>query len=85
MHSFAALYGWNLSGLAVICRKDDFPIRLHSGYVIAVHWFTAIVFAPLGTYYPIFAPLALIGYGFILYMIMFSKGRPVHAQGSPKI
>ena len=75
MHSFASLYGWNLSGLAVICRKDDFPIMLHSGIIITIHWLTAIVFAPLGTYYPVFAALALAGYGFILYMMMFSRGR----------
>jgi hypothetical protein len=74
MHSFASLYGWNLSGLAVICRKDDFPIRLHSSYIIIVHWITAIILAPLGTYFRGFAVLALGGYAFILYMILFSKG-----------
>jgi len=72
MHSFASLYGWNLSGLAVICRKDHFPIRLHSQRVIAVHWLTAIALAPLGTYFLVFAILSLIAYGFILYMILFS-------------
>ena len=74
MHSFASLYGWNLSGLAVICRKNHFPIRLHSQSVIAVHWLTAIALAPLGTYFPVFAILSLIAYGFILYMILFSEG-----------
>jgi len=74
MHSFASLYGWNLSGLAVICRKDDFPIRLHSPSILVVHWITAIVLAPLGTYYRSFALLTLIGYAFILYMILFSRG-----------
>jgi hypothetical protein len=81
MHSFASLYGWNLSGLAVICRKDDFPIRLHSSYIIVVHWITAIVLAPLGTYFIGFAIPALIGYAFILYMILFSKG--VDRSGYP--
>lgn len=61
-------------GLAVICRKDHFPIRLHSEGVITVHWATAILLAPLGTYYAPFAVFALIAYGFILYMILFSKG-----------
>ena len=74
MHSFASLYGWNLSGLAVICRKDHFPIRLHSQGVITVHWATAILLAPLGTYYALFAVFALIAYGYILYMILFSGG-----------
>jgi hypothetical protein len=73
MHSFAALYGWNLSGLAVICRKGDFPISLHSRYIIGIHWVTAVIFAPLGSYYRIFAVCSLLGYGFILYTMLFSK------------
>ncbi|MEA3438565.1 MAG: hypothetical protein U9R43_19030 [Thermodesulfobacteriota bacterium] len=74
MHSFAALYGWNLSGLAVICRRDDFPIQLHSKTIIAIHWITVIILAPLGTYYWPFAACTIICYVFILYMILFSKG-----------
>jgi type IV secretory pathway VirB3-like protein len=78
MHSFASLYGWNLSGLAVICRQHDFPIQLHSGTIITVHWITAIFLAPLGTCFRPFAVAALICYIFILYMILFSKGaKPV--------
>ncbi len=73
MHSFASLYGWNLSGLAVICRKDEFPIVLHSAPLIALHWITAVMLAPLGTYYRPFAILALTGYGAILYFIMFGQ------------
>lgn len=74
MHSFASLYGWNLSGLAVICRQHDFPIKLHSRNIIAAHWITAILLAPLGTYYWPFAVCALVGYFFVLYTILFSKG-----------
>ncbi len=74
MHSFASLYGWNLCGLAVICRRKDFPLRLHSGLVIAVHWLTAVALAPLGSYYRPFSICALACYGFILYMIMLGKG-----------
>jgi len=74
MHSFASLYGWNLSGLAVICRQHDFPIKLHSVAIISVHWITAILLAPLGTFSRMFAIIALICYVFILYMILFSKG-----------
>ena len=78
MHSFASLYGWNLSGLAVICRKDEFPIILHSLPLISLHWITAVILAPLGTCYRPFAILALICYGAILYFIMFSgKGHAV--------
>ena len=73
MHSFASLYGWNLSGLAVICRKDEFPIILHSAPLIGLHWITAVILAPLGTYYRSFAVLALAGYAVVLAYIMFGR------------
>ncbi|MCK5162398.1 MAG: hypothetical protein KAQ72_01705 [Desulfobacula sp.] len=75
MHVFASLYGWNLCGLSVICRFDDFPIRLHSSTVIGVHWLTAIVLAPLGVFYPWFAILAIIGYSFITLILFFSTNK----------
>ena len=72
IHVFASLYGWNLCGLSVICRFDDFPIRLHSPTVICVHWLTALVLAPLGVFYGWFAILAIIGYAFITLTLFFS-------------
>ena len=81
MHVFASLYGWNLSGLAVISRFGDFPIRLHSPTVIFVHWLTAVVLAPLGVFYGWFAYLAIAGYAFITLTLFFSSNRTaVHAQ-----
>ncbi|MCG8564081.1 MAG: hypothetical protein MI747_03265 [Desulfobacterales bacterium] len=73
MHVFASLYGWNLCGLSVICRFNDFPIKLHSPTVILVHWLTAIVLAPLGVFYGWFAVLAIIGYAFITLTLFFSS------------
>ncbi|MCK5684603.1 hypothetical protein KAJ27_10790 [bacterium] len=73
MHVFASLYGWNLCGLAIICRYDDFPITMHSLTLIGIHWVTAIVLAPLGIFYPLFAILAVIGYTFIVLTLFFSK------------
>lgn len=72
IHTFASLYGWNLCGLAVICRFRDFPIRLHSGVVIALHWLTALVLAPLGTNIALFALMAVAGYIFIVVTLFFS-------------
>ena len=74
IHSFASLYGWNLSGLAVICRQHDFPIKLNSRNIMAAHWITAILLAPLGTYYWPFAVCAMISFFIVLYTILFSKG-----------
>jgi hypothetical protein len=75
MHVFASLYGWNLCGLSVICRFDDFPIKLHSPTVIFSHWLTALVLAPMGVFYGWFAILAIIGYSFITLTLFFSSNK----------
>ena len=73
LHTFASLYGWNLCGLSVICRYNDFPVRLLSIPVIFLHWITVLVFAPLGKQLPLFALLALTGYSIILFFLLFSR------------
>ncbi|MBF0228443.1 MAG: hypothetical protein HQK63_02435 [Desulfamplus sp.] len=73
IHIFVSLYGWNLCGLAVICRFNDFPIKLHSGIVITVHWLTALVLAPLGGNSPFIALMAIVGYIFIVLTLFFSN------------
>ena len=80
MHVFASLYGWNLCGLAVICRFDDFPIRLHSPTVICIHWLTALVLAPLGVFYGMFAVPAVLGYAFITLTLFFSSNKTKRAK-----
>ncbi|MDY0132284.1 MAG: hypothetical protein RBR53_06405 [Desulforegulaceae bacterium] len=72
-HSFASVYGWNLSGLAVLVRFEDFPIELHSKKFIALHWITALIFAPIGSISPIMALLAIVSYGIIIKWIFFSN------------
>ena len=74
VHAFASLYGWNLSGLAVISRKDNFPIELNMASIIILHWVTVLVLAPLGYYFRPFAVMALAGYAFLVYHIFFSRG-----------
>ncbi len=77
LHSFSALYGWNLCGLAIICRFNDFPIQLHSNSTIALHWSTVMLFAPLGCYYPAMAVVATLSYAVYLYIVLFARaGRP---------
>ncbi len=75
IHVFASLYGWNLCGLSIICRFDDFPIKLHSPTIIFIHWLTAIVLAPLGIFYGWFAFLAIFGYSFIMLTLFFSSNK----------
>jgi hypothetical protein len=74
MHAFTALYGWNLSGLAVISRHGDFPIQLHSRQVILLHWLTVFLLCPLGYFYPIVAVLAVLCYARLLFILLFNEG-----------
>lgn len=75
MHAFTALYGWNLSGLAVISRHGDFPIRLHSRWVIMLHWMTVLVLCPLGYFWSPMAILAVVCYGWLLSILLFNHGQ----------
>ncbi len=75
VHAFTALYGWNLSGLTVISRHDDFPLKMHSQKVILLHWFTVVVLCPLGFYIPIFAIFAVVAYFFLLQTLFFNHGQ----------
>lgn len=74
LHSFVSLYGWNFCGLVVICRYDDFPLSLHSGNIIMLHWFTVALLAPLGNIYPVPAVATVVLYTLLLWMILFRKG-----------
>lgn len=72
LHTFTSLYGWNLSGLSVIIRYHDFPIQLHSRRLIAFHWLTVLVTAPIGAFSKEFAIAATVSYAVILYKVFFS-------------
>ena len=72
LHSYASLYGWNLSGLAVIVRYRDFPIRLHSRTLIATHWTVVLLLAPVGYYLQPFAAVTMLGYAMLLVAILFT-------------
>jgi len=74
LHSFVSLYGWNFCGLIVICRYEDFPLSLHSGKVILLHWITVVLFAPLGNYYQVPAIATVLLYTSLLWVILFRKG-----------
>ncbi|WP_163340476.1 hypothetical protein [Desulfopila sp. IMCC35008] len=74
LHAFTALYGWNLSGLAVISRHGDFPLRLHSKKTIILHWFTVLVLCPAGYFYAPSAVLAVIFYIWLLHTLLFNYG-----------
>lgn len=80
IHTFTSLYGWNLSGLSVIIRYNDFPIQLHSKRLIIFHWITVLITAPLGAFSKEFAIAATVSYAFILYRVFFSQPGNLPAQ-----
>jgi len=83
LHSFASLYGWNLSGLAVIMRFEDFPIKLHSRRVIFAHWIIVAFLAPMGYYIGIFSILAVSSYFLLLYVLFFTQAKNVAVNQAP--
>ena len=75
-HALYALYGWGLSGLAVIVRYDDFPIKFHEKQMILYHWILIGGITPIAYYYKIPALISIPLYFVFLYVLFFSK--PTH-------
>ena len=47
-HGYLSLYGWSMSGLLILVRWNDFPLKLNSWWIITFHWLVITVLAPLG-------------------------------------
>jgi hypothetical protein len=78
-HSYLSLYGWNLSGIMVILRKRDFPIRFNSYGAIAMHWITVAVLGPLGKEFPPFSVAAALCFAlFLLFFFTGKRGHDIH-------
>lgn len=73
MHAFYSLYGWNLTGMMVIVRWEDFPIALNTKKAIYFHWCVILVLAPLAKFYPVLAVPAVIAYLGFLSVFFFSR------------
>ncbi|MBW1685403.1 MAG: hypothetical protein JRS35_10115 [Deltaproteobacteria bacterium] len=80
LHAMVSLYGWNLSGLFIIIRWNDFPIRLNSVLAIALHWSIVLVLAPLGKYVLPIAALAMAAYVALLTVVL--AGGANHEEAS---
>jgi hypothetical protein len=70
LHAMVSLYGWNLSGLFIIIRWDDFPIQLNSALAIALHWGIVLVLAPIGKFVLAVAVLAVVAYAALLLIVL---------------
>ena len=67
-HAYLSLYGWGLSGLLILIRWNDFPLKLNSWRVILLHWLVIAVLAPLGETNLIFAVTASISFCLFLHL-----------------
>jgi hypothetical protein len=80
LHAMVSLYGWNLSGLFIIIRWDDFPIQLNSALAITLHWGIVLVLAPLGKLALPVAALSVAAYVALLLIVFAGKAN--HEEAS---
>jgi hypothetical protein len=71
-HAYISLYGWNLSGIFVILRWNDFPLRLNSRALIAFHW-AVILCAPLGKQFGAAAIVLSAAYIVLLHFFFYLR------------
>ena len=83
LHAMLSLYGWNLSGLIIVIRRDDFPIRLSSAAALLVHWNLVLVLMPLGKLDPLLGLLAVAVCAVFLRLVLFSPGDPGPQRVAP--
>jgi len=75
MHAFYSLYGWNLTGMMVIIRWDDFPITLKTKKAIYYHWGVILILAPFAKFFPVLILPAIAAYTVFLAVFFFSGNR----------
>ena len=71
-HSYLSLYGWSMSGLLILVRWNDFPLKLNSWWVISFHWLVIAILAPLGKTNMMMAVIA--SFFFCLFLHLFFRG-----------
>lgn len=67
-HAYLSLYGWSLSGLLILIRWNDFPLKLNSWAIIIFHWLVVGLLAPLGKTNVLIGVGALISYCLFLHL-----------------
>lgn len=75
MHAFYSLYGWNLTGMMVIIRWDDFPIALKAKKAIYYHWGVILILAPFAKFFPGLIIPSIAAYTVFLGVFFFSAHR----------
>ena len=72
-HVYLSLYGWGLSGLLILIRWNDFPLKLNSWQVIGMHWLVIGKLAPLGKTNIILAVTSIIAFCLFLHLFFEEK------------
>ncbi len=72
-HAYLSLYGWGLSGLLILIRWNDFPLKLNSWQIIGMHWLVIGILAPLGKTSIILAVTSIIAFCLFLHLFFEEK------------
>ncbi len=85
-HAYLSLYGWSLSGLLILIRWNDFPLKLNSWAIIFFHWLVIGILAPLGKANLFFAIGSLISFCLFLHLFFEEKDTDqfIHSSGSER-
>ena len=75
MHAFYSLYGWNLAGMMVIIRWEDFPIAFNTRRAVFFHWGIILILAPAAKFIPVLTLPAIAAYIILLAVFFFSGNR----------
>ena len=77
-HAYLSLYGWGLSGLLILIRWNDFPLKLNSMKIIGFQWFVVAISAPLGETNMMLAIISSIAFCLFLHFFFEEAGsRPL--------
>jgi hypothetical protein len=66
-HAYLSLYGWSLSGLLILIRWNDFPLKLNSWRIISIHWLVIGIMAPIAKNNLVLAVATLISFCLLLH------------------
>ena len=73
-HAYLSLYGWSMSGLLILMRWNDFPLKLNSWWIIGFHWLVISVLAPLGKTNLLLAIIASVFFCLFLHLFFREIG-----------